>query len=206
MESPDREMSNSESRDASGGDPLDVNALIAQHLPSLNAYMRLRTGAKLSARESISDLVQSTCREALGSVEKVPDLNSAEFKYWLFTVAERKIKKKVRYWDAEKRTRSRETGPMQPDEQRALLQSYGAFQSPSHGAVIDDELASIETAMEDLPDDQREVVLLHCMLEVPHREIAERLGRNEAAVRQTLSRALARLARQRQAEGRDHPR
>lgn len=177
-----------------GGTP-EVEHWLAEHLPSLNAFVRMRTGAKLGARESISDLVQSTCREAIGALEKVPEVDESGFKYWLFTLAERKIRKRVRYWEAEKRDRAHEAGGMSVAERQQLLRSYHAFHRPSHGAEVDDELARVEAAMHELPEDQREVILLHHLLELPHREIALRMDRSEAAVRQLLSKALARLLR-----------
>ena len=172
-----------------------IDALIERHLPSLNAYVRVRTGAKLGAKESISDLVQSTCREVLRKADLLPDLDEAGFKYWLFTMAERKILNKVRHWEAGKRDQAREAGGMSTAEGQRLLQSYGGFHSPSHCAVVSDELERVEKAMQELPGDYREVIVLHHLVGLPHKEIAVKLERSEGAVRQVLSKALARLVR-----------
>ncbi len=47
------------------GDPESIEALLAEHLPGLRAYVRLRMGPDLRAKESASDLVQSACCEIL---------------------------------------------------------------------------------------------------------------------------------------------
>lgn len=173
--------------------PLD--SLLEEHLPTLNAYVRLRTGPALGHKESISDLVQSTCREALQRYERVPSLDDLDFRYWLFALAERKIRNKARHWRAERRDRRREVRTMSAAEERELAAAYGRFHSPSHGVVLSDEYERVERAMNTLPPDYREVILLHHLAGLPHRAIAARMERTEGAVRQLLSKALARLAR-----------
>ena len=173
----------------------DVDALLEQHLPDLHAYLRARTGPHLRAHESISDLLQSTCREAIQNLDRVPELPDHEFRFWLLSLAERKLKKRARYWAAEKRNAEREAGELTDRDRNQLLESYAAFRSPSHDASLGDEIERIEFAMDALPDNQREVVLMHHVLGVSTREIAQTLDRTEVAVRQQLSRGLARLQR-----------
>ncbi|MCA8962946.1 MAG: sigma-70 family RNA polymerase sigma factor [Planctomycetes bacterium] len=186
-------------------DDADIDRLVEAHWPSLNAFVRMRTGAKLGRRESISDLVQSTCREVLRSAEKVPGLDESGFRYWLFTMAERKIRNKARHWDAEKRDADRELGGLSAVEGQRLLDSYRGFHSPSRAAVLEEEIERVETAMRGLPRHYAEVIALHHVAGLPHREIATRMDRSEAAVRQLLSKALARLARTLRANERNSP-
>jgi RNA polymerase sigma factor (sigma-70 family) len=73
-------------------------------------------------------------------------------------------------------------------------------------ALTDDELrrveelgaaeearAQVQSAVADLPPDQREVVLLRFVHELSYAEIAERLGVSNVVVRARISRALRRL-------------
>ena len=53
----------------------------------------------------------------------------------------------------------------------------------------------LECAFEQLPDDQREVLALSRIAEVPTAEIAEHLVCSERTVRRMLSRALTALSR-----------
>ena len=47
---------------AAQSDRAALEALLVQHLPGVEAYLRLRMGPLLRAKESASDLVQSLCR------------------------------------------------------------------------------------------------------------------------------------------------
>ncbi|MFN0059637.1 MAG: RNA polymerase sigma factor [Planctomycetota bacterium] len=165
-----------------------VDALIQQHLAQLLAYVRARSGPLVRAKESLSDLVQSTCREVLehANVFQVGDEDG--FRAWLFTTAERKVRDKVRYWKAERRDIGREA------QLQETLNYYSRFSSPSHGLSVEEQLQSIERALDSLPDDYREVIGLHHIMGLKHADIARHLNRSEVAVRQLLSRARARLA------------
>jgi len=56
-----------------------------------------------------------------------------------------------------------------------------------------EEIERVEAAFDKLSDDYRQVILLSRIVGLSHREVAREMGRNEAAVRKLLSRALARL-------------
>jgi len=181
---------------AARGDAKAVEILIQRHLPSLRAYVRGKLGPELRVLESVSDVVQSTCREVLAHGERFQHPSSSAFRRWLFTTAARKVSDRL----AEKRTLKRDAAPAVRigaasgvDESR-LLACYQRFSSPSHGVELEDELARIEAALDRLSEEQREVLLLAHMAEVPRAEIAERLGKSEVAVRSILHRALARMA------------
>ncbi|MFN0059205.1 MAG: sigma-70 family RNA polymerase sigma factor [Planctomycetota bacterium] len=177
--------------------PLDVDKLLVEHLNSLNAYVRARTGQKLAARESISDLVQSTCREALAAGDSPRFADESSFKAWLLTLAEHKILKRARHWGAQKRDRGREVrvSRMGAVEAAGLANAYQRLHTPSHAAKVAEEIERLEEALAQLPEAQREVLLLHRLLGFRHSEIAERTGRSEEATRQLLSKGLARLSR-----------
>ncbi len=55
---------------ASHGDPIAIDALLEANLPALRAFVRLRMGPTLRAKESASDLVQSACREVLEGLDR----------------------------------------------------------------------------------------------------------------------------------------
>ena len=52
----------------------------------------------------------------------------------------------------------------------------------------------IEAAFDALPEHYREVIVLARIVGLPHREIAERLGKTEVAVQGLLTRALVKLS------------
>src|SRR5262245_12047568 len=93
---------------ASHGDERAVDELLAVELPALRAFVRLRMGPALRAKESASDLVQSVCREILENAQRYQFRGEGTFRRWLFTTALRVVKNKAKYWGREKRDAARE--------------------------------------------------------------------------------------------------
>jgi len=179
---------------AAEGDETALALLLERHLPGLRAFVRARLGPELRAQESASDVVQSTCREILGARERFQHPNPGAFKSWLFTTAARKITERLKRAHAAKRDAGAPGAGALDAGDSALLAVYGRFSSPSHRAALADEVARVERALDRLNEEQREVVLLAHMVELPRAEIAARLGKSEVAVRSILHRALAVVA------------
>jgi RNA polymerase sigma-70 factor (ECF subfamily) len=177
-----------------------VDALLERYLPGLEAFIRLRQGKLLRAKESASDLVQSVCREILEHMDRFQYRGEAQFKHWLYATALRKLSNKYEYYRAQKRDAAREvllssnTGSQARVPQAEIYQQYRFVGTPSREAQAREEMVRIEGAFEKLPDDYREIILLSRMVGMSHKEIAEAQGKSEGAVRVTLSRALAKLA------------
>ncbi|MCA8959840.1 MAG: sigma-70 family RNA polymerase sigma factor [Planctomycetes bacterium] len=178
----------------SGETPNEIETMVEQHLAPLTAFVRLRAGGAIRAKESISDLVQSTCREILTHADRLRERDAASFRAWLYTTAERKVKDRVRYWRAQRRDVAREATPHTDDEASRLLDCYQTLATPSRDVGLAEELARVERAMAELSEEQREVVTLYHLVGLSHAEIATHLGKSEVAVRKTLSRALAKLS------------
>ena len=175
---------------AARGDAEAVRALVEDHLPRLRAFVRLRCGAALRARESASDLVQSACRDVLANLDGFRWEGEAAFRSWLYTAAARKVADRAEYWQAQRRDAARDA----PDE-RALLEVYRRSATPSQVAMGRESLERIESAFDELPDDYREAVVLSRVLGLPRAEVARRMGRTEVSVRHLLFRGLAQLGR-----------
>lgn len=176
---------------AKAGDPDAADALLRAHLEPLQAFVRLRTGGALRARESCSDLVQSACREALDDLSHVEFDDEGAFRAWLCTVALNKVRGRAAHFAAAKRDAARE---LPADECTSLLDAYRTVFTPSQEAAAREEVERLEAAVDRLSDDDRELVLQLRLLGRSHRDVAAELGKSEVAVRKALSRALARLA------------
>ena len=175
-------------RAAAGGERGAVDALIARYLPELRAFVRLRAGALIRQRESSSDIVQSVCREVLEHAERFQHPSESAFKRWLFTTALRKLSNRRDFYLAEKRDVLREA--QQADSMhgdRELLDCYRNFSTPSHGAMIREEVERVEAAMEGLSDANREVITLAHVVGLSRAEIAEQMDRSESAVRSSCT-------------------
>src|SRR5678815_2282484 len=106
------------------------------HLPALRAFVRLKAGAMLLARESCSDLAQSVCRDVLEHAERFRFGGEAEFRKWLFTTAMRKIADRVEGWRAGKRDGQRERAGL--DEEEIL--GFAGIYTPSQHAAAREEM------------------------------------------------------------------
>ena len=174
---------------AQGGDSEAREALLGQHLPGLEAFVRIRLGERLRARETSMDLVQSICGDVLGDLGAFEYQGPESFRRWLFRCAENKLRNRARFWSRERRELAREVEPSE-----ALSPELRILSTPSRDAMAREELQRLEAALQRLPEDHREVILLARVVGLSHDEIAVELGRTPSATRTLLSRALARLA------------
>jgi RNA polymerase sigma-70 factor, ECF subfamily len=179
-------------RRAQDGERAAVDALLARHLPALEAFVRLRVGRSFGAREGPSDIVQSTCRDLLERLDGFQHGGEHAFRHWLYATAARKIADRFAFHGAERRDRRREA----PGDEgsQAVAAAFGGLASPSQQAMGAEFLERIEAAFEDLDADEREVVLLSRIAGLSRAQVAESLGRSENAVRNLLHRTLAKLA------------
>jgi len=177
---------------ASGGasGDLSVEALLAEHLPGLRAYVRLKAGPLVRAREGESDIVQSTCRQVLEHKDVFQHGGAGHFRRWLYTTALRKILDKHDFHTAARRDARRNA-----NAESQLLAVYAHLCTPSRVASAREQLDSIESAFAALDEDQREVVLLSRIMGLSRADVAAEMGRSEGSVRNLLHRTLAKLSR-----------
>ena len=176
------------------GDRDALEVLLQRYLPALRGFVRLRTGAVLRARESSSDLVQSVCREILTNMDRFQYRSETGFRQWLYATALRKIQNRVEYHQAQMRDPANEVNLQQNSDAGDLLDCYGSFCTPSRELMSREEIARIEAAFDQLPEDYREAIVLAKVVGLSRAEMAEKTGRTEGAVRTLLSRALSKLA------------
>lgn len=177
-------------RRALDGDTAAREELFSRCLPVLRAYVRLRCPPQVRRREATSDLVQSTCREALDHLDGYAPRPGSSFRAWLLTIAGNKVLEKLRRLRAQCRDVRREVAS--PDV--ALDALYRSVATPSQVLSQREDGARFEAAFDRLDPEHQEIILWSRLGGLPHREIADRMGRSEVAVRSLLSRALARLA------------
>ncbi len=174
---------------AAKGDSDALEELVGRHLPRLHAYVRIRMGPKLRAREASADVVQSVCRELLQDLDGFEYRGEGSFLRWLFSTALNKLRERARYYGRDKRDPGREAGLSVE-----AMQAYAGIASPSQEVISAEEVDRIERVFDRLPEDYREVITLTKIAGVPYAEVAEFMGRSSTAMRMLLGRALARLA------------
>jgi len=176
-------------------DPPDLDRLLAEHLDSLRAFVRLRAGAAVRARLGQSDIVQSVCREVLQARERFEYQGDAAFRSWLYTAALRKVVELDRKLHAAKRDVAREHAlDAEGGADAALLQGYATVTTPSLVAMGREGAAKLEEAFDALSEEQREIITLARVAGLSHAELAQQLGKSEENCRQMLRRALMKLS------------
>lgn len=178
---------------ARSGDRVALDSLFARHLPALTAFLRCKVDGELAQRESIRDLAQSVCREVIADLEAIEYRGDEAFRGWLFLQATRKILDRYRYHRRARRAGSKEE-LLPEDDDAELLQQYASICTPSRHAAGKEQLARVEAAMRQLPEGQRDAVLMSRLGGIAYSEIAQQLGVTESAVRGLVARGLARVA------------
>ncbi len=182
---------------AAGRDRSAQDRLIRRFMAPLHAYVRLRMGPFLRARESVRDIVQNACIEAMERLPSWPCRDVDDFRRGLFRVAEQRIVDRVRYHRSERRSTERERSATDGDDEltEQMAAAYrDSLLTPSRQASAREEIERIEAAFARLPEDYRRVILLSRFSGLPPAEIAEQMGRSHHAIWNLTSRALARLS------------
>jgi RNA polymerase sigma-70 factor, ECF subfamily len=179
---------------AARGDENALAELLTRHLPAVRAFVRAHMGPQLRARESMSDIVQSVCRELLTHRQRFQHAHEHAFAAWLFTTARRKIGKRARDLGRDKRAAGREVAGLTESRMAELGPAYARISSPTGAALRREAIAGLERALDQMPADQREVLTLAHLAGLSRAEIGKQTGRTDEAVRAMLHRAKARLA------------
>jgi RNA polymerase sigma factor (sigma-70 family) len=174
-------------------DPAAVEALLVRHLPGLKAWLRLRMGPVLRARESPEDLVQSVAREVLAGLPGFQWRGEAAFRHWLYLKAQHKLVDKARFLGAERRSPAREHQPPS-DDADDVLAGLTISETPSRVLNSREEISRIERAFAELPADYQEAISLKRLCAMDYADIAARMQRSEGAARNLVHRGLGRLA------------
>ncbi|MBN1459361.1 MAG: sigma-70 family RNA polymerase sigma factor [Armatimonadetes bacterium] len=165
---------------AKAGDGRAFDQLVEQFGERLEASVRARLGeGGLEALET-EEILQETFVRAFQSIERFEWQEEDSFYRWLSGIAKRVILVAARQYRGKRRT-----------ELAREIPAIGT--SPSKALRREERLQRLEEAIKCLSGDHREVILLARIDGLTINEIAERMDRSPAAVKQLLSRALRKL-------------
>jgi len=161
--------------------PADIAQPLVALLPRLRRYARVLTRAD----DLADDLVQSACERALATEHGPAD--GAPFDAWMLRI--------LRNLWIDRARRQRQAG-QSVDLDEHLDEVAAAHSAPDTADIADARrrLARVRGAIDALPDEQREVVLLVCAEGMAYREAADLLGVPIGTVMSRLARARAKLA------------
>jgi RNA polymerase sigma-70 factor (ECF subfamily) len=186
---------------ARAGDAAALGALLQRTRPYLGLLARAAVGRRLRAKVDLDDLFQETHLQAVREFPRFQGDSAAAFLAWLRAIFASRLEKLLRrYLGTQARDLSREQElTVAFDESSRLLGGLvpaSPDPSPSSQVSNEEELLRVTAAMEELPEDHREVLVLRHLEGLSYAEIAERMGRpTDEAARKLWARALEALRR-----------
>ncbi|QDT34956.1 sigma-70 family RNA polymerase sigma factor [Thalassoglobus polymorphus] len=165
--------------------------------PQLLAFIDKRLSDRLRKKIEASDIFQDLSMSCLGSFESV-DFEGRDPFRWLCQQAERRIIDAHRHhFGAQKRAANREVGihGAGPGNEGAGIENdlAASMTSPSAAFSRNQKEFFLAEALEQLPDEAREALKLRYLQGMQSKEIAEQIGKSDAATRVLLSRSLKRM-------------
>jgi RNA polymerase sigma factor (sigma-70 family) len=166
------------------GDPDAFVAFYRRHLASILAFFLRRTGDP----ELTADLTAEVFAAALLAARRYQPGKEPALA-WLYGIAAHKLADSRRRGRVEARARKRLA--LEP----LVIEDEDIGRIDQLAATADSQ-ASVEAAVRELPEAQRDAVLARVVEERPYAEIAERMACSEMVVRQRVSRGLRTLRAQ----------
>ena len=181
------------------GDQQALGEFLVARRPQLMAFIDRRLGAALRRKVEPEDLYQEVSAEAVRTLGDVK-LDDRDPFNWLCQLTERRIIDAHRRFFGQKRDAAREVSLNAPgggssDTSRPGLVNLlvMSMTSASQAFSRDQKQMRMLGAICELPEEQREALRLRYLEGLPSKEIAERLGKSDGAVRVMLTRALGKL-------------
>lgn len=166
---------------ALGGDDDARGALLERLRPRIVLWVTARMSPALKAKVDPEDVAQDVLLAVHRGLDGFEVRGHAAFLGWLFRVAENRIRDQIDHWSAQKR---------KPPEPMTFTQT-----SPVTAADRKERVGVVRRALDELPEDYREVIRLRRFQELESSEVARIMDRSENAVRVLYCRALKALGR-----------
>ena len=167
------------------GSSAALDALFQRCARKLLPLIRLRMGRALRADMESRDILQAVLLKSFGKLSQVQD--PAAVMGWLSRIAENEIRDRADHLNRQRRDAA----------QRRPIEDAENVPAPVRLAlsqvIANEAMERVERAMDDLPDAQREVVILRMLEELSFPEIAGRVGKRDDACRMLFARAMAAL-------------
>jgi RNA polymerase sigma-70 factor (ECF subfamily) len=178
----------------------DADALaefLQSHRPQLMAFIERQLGAALRRKVESDDVFQEASAEAVRALPST-ELGDRDPFSWLCQIAERRIiDLHRRFFDAQKRDAGREValgaGGSETGQVGLINMLVASMTTPSKAFSRNAREMRLQEALAKLPDEQREALRLRYVESLPSKDIAEKLGKSDAAVRVMLTRSIKKL-------------
>jgi RNA polymerase sigma-70 factor (ECF subfamily) len=181
-------------------DSESFGALLEEFGDWLALLARVELDRRLRAKLDPEDLVQQVFLGAIRDRTAFRGRSRAEFAAWLRGILAHVVANEVRRYRGAQGRDMR----LEKSIDDSLATSSGRLQialvadgtSPSNRMARDDEGIALARALRRLPAEYREVIILRGLEDLPHEEVATRLGKSSGAARMLWLRAVAALKRE----------
>ncbi len=176
------------------GDRLALEQLMTRHRPYLRQMVELRLDPQLRSRVDFSDVVQEAQMEAVRRLDTYLEQAPMPFRLWLRQIAhDRLLMMRRRHVKAARRAVGQEVAL--PEESSHLLaqQFLAKGSTPSQKLDQQDLARRVRQAVAELPDTDREILLMRTFEGLSFEEVSYLLEIDAAAARKRHGRALLRL-------------
>jgi len=175
------------------GERKALDTLLERHRASVRSFVEMHLDPRVAARVDPSDVVQEAQLAVTGRIDDFLKRRPMPFHMWMRKTAYERLLNARRDHHRKRRSVRREVG--WPDRSSLLLASplLRSFPSPSQQLESRERTERVGRAVAELPDADREVLLMRHAEELPYDEIAVLLDIEPATARKRYGRALIRL-------------
>jgi RNA polymerase sigma-70 factor (ECF subfamily) len=182
---------------ARAGQASALGQLLELYRNYLTLLARLQIGRRLQGKADSADLVQETFLEATEHFEQFRGTSESELTAWLRQILVSRLAKLVRHYCTTQRRavhlEHQLADEMEQSSRSLVLVAPGS--TPSQRAVRREQSVLLADALGRLPEDYREVLVLHHLQGLTLAEAAQQMGRSLDSVKKLWLRGLARLRR-----------
>jgi RNA polymerase sigma-70 factor (ECF subfamily) len=183
--------------EAKAGNPAALGPLLELYRNYLHLLARVEIGRRLQGKLDASDLVQETFLEAHRHFARFQGTEEPQLVRWLRQILAGRVANVLRrYLGTQGRdVRLEQELALEFDNASRLFNQalVAPLTSPSQQAVRREQAVLLADALQRLPKDYREVLILRHMEGLTFPEVARRMGRTQDSVEKLWLRALARL-------------
>lgn len=178
------------------GDRANAERLLGAQRPYLRRVVDVRMDEVLRVRVDPSDIVQETQLEALRRMDEYIQDPQLPVRLWMRQIAlDRLLMARRQHLIAEKRSLRREWTLPEESSVAIAQRLLTRLPSPSQAAAHAEIAGKVRSAVAQLADEDREIVLLQAFEGLSSTESAQVLGITPVAARKRFGRALLRLKR-----------